>query len=329
MKAAIILVLVAALGAGGWFYLQSSKAVKAKADAETALAVAQLAPGGVPVLVGGAQLPVEAKTAIDQADALWNAAGADAVTSAKAPEIARLYTHALRALYNQPGLSERTESLVKDRLIPLGQALFFSKSNYPNDRLFGVHAVGAGESPEAIAKKYAMSREFLNRLRGKDVNDSKLRIGDSLKIVKLNEQPGAEKGFAVRIDKGDYLLDLFIGGIFAKRYVISHGAKESPTPSGKTHIINRVWHPDWTHPTSKQVLKFGDPENILGPIWMPFDAKELGESGIGIHGYTGADAKMQAQVSHGCVRMQNNDAEEFFHIVSHPDRTPCAVEIAE
>ena len=123
----------------------------------------------------------------------------------------------MRALYTQPGLSERTESLVKDRLIPLGQALFFSKSNYPNDRLFGVHAVGAGESPEAIAKKYAMSREFLNRLRGKDVNDSKLRIGDSLKIVKLNEQPGAEKGFAVRIDKGDYLLDLFIGGIFAKR----------------------------------------------------------------------------------------------------------------
>jgi LysM repeat protein len=331
MKAAIILILVAALGAGGWFYHQSSQQAKAKAaaEAEAALTAAQLAPGGVPVLFGGAQLPAEAKTAIDQADALWNEAGDAAATSPKAPEMARLYTKALRALYNQPGLAERSENLVKERLAPLGQTLFFTKGNFPTDRLFGVHTVTSGESPEAIAKKYGMSREFLNRLRAKDVNDSKLRIGDNLKIIKLNEQPEGEKGFALRIDKSDYILDLFIGGIFAKRYVISHGAKESPTPGGVTRVVNRVWHPDWTHPITKQVLKFGDPENILGPIWMPFDAKMLGESGIGIHGYTGADAKMQAQVSHGCIRMQNNDAEEFYHILSHPDRSPCAVEIAE
>jgi len=274
-------------------------------------------------------MSVAAKQSLDEADTLWNAAGGDPVTGAQAPNMARLYSTALRGLYNQPGLKDREEALIKDRLSPLAQALFFSKTNWPADRLFGTHVVSSGENPEAIAKKYGMSREFLNRLRGKDVNDSKLRIGDSLKILRLNEQQGADKGFALRIDKGDYVMDLFIGGMFAKRYIISHGAKESPTPNGKTRLINRVYHPDWTHPITKQVLKFGDPENILGPIWMPFDAKELGESGIGIHGYTGVDGKMQAQVSHGCIRLQNADAEEFYQILSHPDRSPCAVEIAD
>lgn len=331
MKAAIILILVAALGAGGWFMYSSNQHAAAKAaDAEAAQIAAQLVPaGGVPIFAGGAQLPAEAKAALDKAEMLWSEAGPEPTTSAKAPEMARLFTVGLKALYNQPGLKEREEAIVKERLAPLGQALFFSKANWPTDRLFGTHTVSSGESPDAIAKKYGMSREFLNRLRNKDVNDSKLRIGDNLKIIRLNEQPVPDKGFAIRIDKGDYVMDLFIGGIYAKRYIISHGAKESPTPNGKTRIINRVYHPDWTHPVSKQVLKFGDPENILGPIWMPFDPKELGESGIGIHGYTGADGKMQAQVSHGCIRLQNADAEEFHQLLSHPDRSPCAVEIAD
>jgi hypothetical protein len=327
MKAVIALIVIALLAGGGWWAWKHRSAAPAVPEGPPD---ALMTPGGVVLGPPQAQLPAEAVTALDQADKLWSAAGADPLSAANAPEIARACTKALRALYNQPGAArEREQELVRTRLTPLGNALFFSKQNWPADRLFGVHTVQKGDNPDAIARKYGMSRELLNRLRGKDVNDSNLRLGDSLKVLKLNQQPEGDKGFALHVDKRDFGLDLFIGGIFARRYLISHGAKESPTPTGRTHLVNRVWHPDWTHPVTKQVLKYGDPENILGPIWLPFDAKELGQAGIGIHGYTGPDAKMQALVSHGCIRLQNAEAEELFHILSHPDRSPCSAEIVE
>jgi lipoprotein-anchoring transpeptidase ErfK/SrfK len=237
----------------------------------------------------------------------------------------KLYSDVLRAMYDLPGNHDAEDKLVNERLVPLGKALFFSKAKYPNDPsgLLDVHLVSSGENPDGIARSYGMSREMLNRLRGKDVNDASLRSGEALKVVKVKEAGG----YHIDIDLSDYTLDLFIGGAFAKRYTIAHGAKESPTPVGTTALTDRVWHPQWTHPQTKKVMPYGDPENILGPIWLPFDGKQLGQSGIGIHGYTGADGRMQAQVSNGCIRMQNEDAEELFQLISHPQRAPTSVTI--
>jgi len=140
-------------------------------------------------------------------------------------------------------------------------------------------------------------------------------------VVKVREAGGNR----IEIDLSDFSLDLFIGGAFAKRYIITHGATDSPTPVGTTQLTNRVLHPAWTHPQSKEVYQYGDERNILGPVWLAFDAKLLGASGIGIHGYTGADAKMQVQASNGCIRMQNQDAEELYQLIAHPGRAPTAV----
>jgi len=239
--------------------------------------------------------------------------------------MAKLYSQVLLAMYGLPGGHDAEATLLRDRLTPLGEALFFSKAKWPNDDsgLMGVHSVSPGENPDAIARSYGMSRELLNRLRGKDVNSADLRSGETIKVIKIKDAGGN----LIEVDLSDYTLDLYIGGVFAKRYTIAHGAAESPTPIGTTQITNRVWHPQWTHPTNKKVLSYGDPENILGPIWLAFDAKLLGASSIGIHGYTGIDGKMQAQVSNGCIRMQNQDAEELFQLIANPDRAQTAVTI--
>lgn len=338
MKTVLTLLVLGALGFGGWYAYRHHGAAGGGTEAggETP---APLAPGGVapvgqqasnPVLQPQAPLPPEAQQAIDQAEALWAAGGAEPATSAKVAEMSRLYSRALRALYNRPGLREREEQLVTQRLTPLGDQLFFSKAAIPADDQWSVHTVSSGESPEAIAKKYGISRELVNRFRGRDANDSKLRVGDTFKIIRLAGQTDPEKrSFFLHIDKGDYYMDCYVGGMFARRYVVSHGAAASPTPTGKTHVFNRVWHPDWTHPITHQVIPYGNPDHLLGPIWMPFDAKELGRSGIGIHGYTGADAKWGAQVSNGCIRLQNEKAEELYQTLTHPDRSPIGVEITD
>ncbi len=337
MKTVLLLLVIGALGFGGWYAYRhhsqtaSGEDVSLLAPGSTSgLAPAATGGGSAPILQPQTVLPAEAQQAIDAGDALWNQAGANPASSAKAPEMDRFYSKALRALYNRPGAREREEQLINERLTPLGDALFFSKSAFPDDGQFGSHSVTSGESPEAIAKRYGISRELLNRLRGRDVNDAKLRIGDTFKIIRLAGQTDPEKrGYFIHIDKGDYYLDSYVGSMFARRYVCSHGAVASPTPTGHTHVTNRVWHPDWTHPITHQVIPFGQADHLLGPIWLAFDGKELGRSGIGIHGYTGADAKWGAQVSNGCVRLQNEKAEELYQTLCHPDRSPIAVEITE
>jgi lipoprotein-anchoring transpeptidase ErfK/SrfK len=317
MRALIILILLAAAGGGAWYWFKHQQPSAADDPFNPTS----------PVISPAAALPAEAKQALDQAESLWSQAGADAPRSPAAPRMAKLFSQALSAMYDLPGGHDAEEALLRDRLTPLGEALFFSKAKWPNDDigLMAVHSVSPGENPDAIARSYGMSREFLNRLRGKDVNSADLRSGETIKIVKVKDAGG----YHMDVDLSDYTLDLFIGGVFAKRYTIAHGAAESPTPVGRTQITNRVWHPQWTHPTSKKVLQYGDPENILGPIWLAFDSKLLGASSIGIHGYTGADGKMQAQVSNGCIRMQNQDAEEVFQVIANPDRSPTSVTIRQ
>ncbi len=315
MRAIIVLLLLAAAVGGGWYWF-NHRPPAANDD--------PFAPT-TPMTTRVDPLPPEAKKALDEAESLWSQAGAEAVRAPTAPRMAKLYSQVLIAYYGLSGQHDAEEALLRDRLTPLGQSLFFSKAKWLTDEsgLMAVHSVSPGENPDAIARSYGMSRECLNRLRGKEANSADLRSGETIKVVKVKESGG----YRIEIDLSDYTLDLFIGGAFAKRYVITHGAKESPTPTGTTQLIDRVWHPQWTHPKTKQVIAFGDPDNILGPIWLPFDAKLLGASGIGIHGYTGADAQMQVQASNGCIRMQNEDAEELFQLISHPQRAPTAVTI--
>lgn len=316
MRAIAILLLLAAAGAGGWWWWTHRK--PAPTADENPFVTS-------PTTTPQAALPAAAAKARDEADALWSKAGGDLAAFPETPRLARLYTQVLLAMYDLPGGHDAEQKLVDERLTPLGQALFFSKARWPQDAsgLMDVHVVAPGENPDAIARGLGMSRELLNRMRGKDVNDANVRAGETLKVIKVKDAGGYE----LRIGLADYTMDLIIGGAFAKRYIISHGAASSPTPVGRTHLTDRVWHPAWTHPQTKRVMAYGDPDNILGPIWLPFDAKELGTSGIGVHGYTGADGKMQAQVSNGCIRMQNQDAEEVFQLISHPQRAPTLVVI--
>jgi lipoprotein-anchoring transpeptidase ErfK/SrfK len=327
----LLILIIIGLAIGGWWYYHSKRQQASIDHGELALnppapdAPGGSADGGVPSLQP-AELPADVKRALEQADAAWAQAGADAVTGDKATSLSAMYSRVLQALYNLPGMREREARLVSERLAPLGTALFFSKTRYPADPTgtLAVHMVASGENPDAIAKKYGMSRELINRMRGRDVNDSNINVGDALKVAKLKE-----RGFIVHVDKSDYYLDCYIAGLFARRYPCSHGAKGSPTPTGRAHLANRVWHPDWTHPDTHQVLHYGDPANILGPVWLPLNSDEIGQSGIGIHGYTGDDAKVGAMVSHGCVRLKNEEAEELYQTLSNPDRAPTFVEIVE
>ena len=275
-------------------------------------------------------LSADLKAAYDQAETLWADSakgGASPALSPKAPLLNKLYSSVLRGIYNQDAQKGFELKLIGDRLTPLGDALFFSKARYVNDEtgVFSSHEVKPGESPDAIAKRFGMPHELLNRMRGRDTGDSKMNPGDIMKVANVREKGGN----FLHIDKSDFYLDCYIAGLFARRYVISHGVEETPTPSGKTRLVDRVLNPDWTDPKTHEVYKADDVRNILGKVWMKFSPDGLGQDGLGIHGYTGPNPQMQAKVSNGCVRLDTPKAQELYQMLAHPDRCPTEVEIVE
>jgi len=95
-------------------------------------------------------------------------------------------------------------------------------------------------------------------------------------------------------------------GQLLKVYPVATGT-ESNTPLGEFTVANKLENPTWFH--EGKTYAPGSPENILGTRWLGF-----GQEGYGIHGTTDPDSIGKA-VSHGCVRMFNEDVEELYQIV--------------
>lgn len=328
MKAFVALLVVAALAAGSyWWWAKRSATVGEQPTVGLPGPEGTLpGPAGNPPPANppAPAIPAAVQADYDKAEALWKATAGDVPLSASAPELSRLYSTVLKGLYNQPGSKALEEQLVQTRLSPLGAALFFSKARY-DDPLFATHVVVAGDVPDKLAKQYGMSYQQLNRLRGRDVNDSALRVGETLKLIRMKESGGS----LLHVDKSDFYTDVFIGGRFARRYDISIGAPESPTPVGVTKVVDLVFNPTWKDPKSGEIYQPGDPRNILGGVWIALAPEGINETGIGLHGYTGEDQTLRRQASNGCLRLGNEAIKELAYLIAPPNRSPTVVEIVE
>jgi len=129
--------------------------------------------------------------------------------------------------------------------------------------------------------------------------------------------------FSAVVQKDAHRLIVLLDGNYIKEYPVALGAPESPTPEGKFVLdVGKAKDPDWTD-ADGHLYKFGDPKNILGTRWMPFNDTE-GHHGLGIHGTTD-QASVGKDVSDGCIRMLNADVEEIFGMLAPGD----TVEIAK
>jgi len=110
-------------------------------------------------------------------------------------------------------------------------------------------------------------------------------------------------------------------------YPIGIGSDESETPTGRFSIRSKIKKPWWTPPSRlRRERKLPrrvapGPENPLGDYWMA-----ISHNGIGIHG-TNEPFGVGRRVSHGCIRLYNDDVAEIFsgaekgtpvHIVYQP-----------
>ena len=114
-------------------------------------------------------------------------------------------------------------------------------------------------------------------------------------------------------------------GQLVSRYPVAVGMAGWETPAGNFRVLNKVSDPSWAHPQTGEVVTGEDPKNPLGSRWIGFYKDCVGRKGFdgermldikgcttaGFHG-TPHRWTIGHAVSHGCVRLFDEDIRDLF-----------------
>lgn len=179
--------------------------------------------------------------------------------------------------------------------------LLFSQTLTPKSILYEIKPQ---DTLTKIASQFKTTVELLKK--SNNINDYKIFPGRKIKVWTAP--------FSAVVDKSQNILILKADEEIIKTYLVSTGINNS-TPAGTFKIVNKLTNPTWFK--AGAILPSGSPENVLGTRWLGFDL-----AGYGIHG-TNDPQSLGKQVTQGCVRMSNSDAEELYTIV--PEGTEVTV----
>jgi lipoprotein-anchoring transpeptidase ErfK/SrfK len=157
------------------------------------------------------------------------------------------------------------------------------------------YQVAEGDSLGKIAKKYGTTIALIkleNQLR-----NNIIRVGQKLTVWTGN--------FNILINKVTNTLTVKSDDQVVKIYPVSTGKGDS-SPEGEFTITTKMENPVWFH--KGEIVPPGE-ENSLGTRWLGFNLPQYG-----IHG-TLEPQLIGQSVSHGCVRMRNEDVEELFEYI--------------
>lgn len=104
---------------------------------------------------------------------------------------------------------------------------------------------------------------------------------------------------------------LYRAGQMKASYPIAVGQSGWETPTGNFKVLQMHRRPVWRQPITGEIVAAGD--NPLGDRWIGFWSD--GRHQIGFHG-TNMERLVGKAVSHGCLRMRNQDIRAMYEQVS-------------
>ena len=114
------------------------------------------------------------------------------------------------------------------------------------------------------------------------------------------------------VDLSDRRSYIYHGERLSASYPVAIGKESWQTPTGNFKVLKRLKNPIWRHPLTGEVVQPGV-NNPLGSRWIGFWSD--GRSQIGFHG-TNDEQLVGKAVSHGCLRMENQDIEKIYEQVA-------------
>ncbi|ETT88798.1 spore protein ykuD-like protein [Viridibacillus arenosi FSL R5-213] len=158
-----------------------------------------------------------------------------------------------------------------------------------------IHTVKPGETLFQLSRDYRTPLSAIISANP-SINPNVLYIGQPIVIPGFPDPNTIP--YQIDVSLNNRWLRLYKDGILQKQYPIAVGKMLTNTPVGNFIIINKAPNP-------------GGP---FGTMWM-----SLSKDTYGIHG-TNDPSSIGKAVSHGCIRMHNEDVEELASII--PIGTP-------
>lgn len=118
----------------------------------------------------------------------------------------------------------------------------------------------------------------------------------------------AEKQLKIVVKLSHRQVHLYQNETLLQQFPAAIGQAEWQTPVGAFTVMEMQQQPAWQHPITGKVVHAG-PENPLGTRWIGFWSD--GSAHVGFHG-TNQENLIGQAVSHGCVRMRNQDIETLY-----------------
>ena len=134
-------------------------------------------------------------------------------------------------------------------------------------------------------------------------------VDDNLFMRKYLSRLLAKNGYeTVLAENGDQAVKVYRQGEVFKQYPVAIGKDDWETPEGSFKVTQKQESPTWQHPITGEVVPAGQ-DNPLGSHWIGFWTDNGAH--IGFHG-TNQESLIGEAVSHGCVRMLNEDIEDLY-----------------
>ena len=203
----------------------------------------------------------------------------------------------LSKYFNHDALSSEQHERLLGLLDPLAGKVVYSSEHL----ILPKHKVGQRETLAGIAERYQVPWELLQNINAVR-NPTALVPGTELKVV-----PGP---FRAEVDLGHGELAVFLGELYAGRFVFASGSDPSPSP-GEYVIKEKRRQRDYVGIDGK-AWPATDPENPYGQVWL-----DLGQR-ICIHG--SPLTATSKELPTGCISLAPRDANDVFAILSAGSR---------
>jgi L,D-transpeptidase ErfK/SrfK len=178
------------------------------------------------------------------------------------------------------------------------------------------YEVGDDDTSRSIAARFGEPDDIILSASGEPDAGTKIVV-DNRHVIPAVLADG------VVINVPQRMLFVFGDGQLAAAWPVTVGRPDWPTPLGSFYVAARQTNPTWHVPPAIQdemeeegidvpdTVEPG-PKNPLGKSWVGLD-----HGGIGIHG-TNRPLSIFLFGSHGCIRLNSDDATKLLHMVS-PD----------
>ena len=153
-------------------------------------------------------------------------------------------------------------------------------------------------------------------------------VSDTIALARVPSHVKTQRGLHLVLDRSIRQLMVLKDGVLLHRYLVAVGTDGWETPAGRHRVFQRIVNPGWEHISNGKLIAPG-PTNPLGSRWIGFyqdcmprrnvwdGERYLTTEGCAVIGFHGTPHRWTVgrAVTHGCVRLYDEDVRELFELV--------------